>query len=76
MGIQTTRKRKNGFCVCKEIRYFPVPFVKRTGIVYWCYKTAESKLANITMVKTVMLMGKFRAGIIGVMTFFLRKLFL
>jgi hypothetical protein len=46
------------------------------GIIDWSYKTAEPKLTQIAMVKIVMLMGKFRAGIIGMVTFFLRKFFL
>jgi hypothetical protein len=60
MGIQTTRKRKNGFCVCKEIRNFPISCEECRGIIDWSYKTAEPKLTHITMIKTVMLMGKFR----------------
>jgi len=75
MGIQATGKRKNAFYSCKEIGYFPIPSEECIGIIYWCYKTAKPKLTNITMIKTVVLVGKFRTGIIGVITGFFRKFF-
>jgi hypothetical protein len=58
MGIQTTRKQKNRFGVCKEIRDIIIPSEEWIGIVYWGYITAKAKFADKTMVKTVMLMGK------------------
>ena len=74
MGIQTARKRKNSFRICKEIRYIIIPSVECIGIVYWSYITAKAKFTDKTMVKTVMLMGKLCFWIIGMMTLFLRKL--
>ena len=58
MGIQTARKRKNSFGFCKKIWYIIIPSVEYIGIFCWGYKTAKPKLTNITMVKTIMLMGK------------------
>jgi hypothetical protein len=57
MGIQTARKRKNRFWICKEIRGIIIPREECKGIFYWSYKAAKPKLTNITIVKTVMLMG-------------------
>jgi hypothetical protein len=49
---------------------------ERTAPVYWANETAEPEFANKTMVKIVVLVRNFGFGIVGVMTQFLRKLFL
>lgn len=76
MGIQTARKRKNRFGVCKEVRDVTFPSKECIGIFYWRYKTAKTKLTYITMIKTVMLMGNLCLRIINMMAFFFRKLLL
>jgi hypothetical protein len=76
MGVQTSRKRNNGFGICKRIWNLSIPGIKLKRKIFWSNRTAKLKLTHITIIKTVMLMRNFGTGIVRVMTFFLRKFFL